>query len=65
MESFYMDDNMNHFNAGDLLFSAFSIVGLLFSIIPLIFFVWFAITTVKQLKKQSALLEEINEKLKQ
>lgn len=50
-------------NTGDILFSAFSIFTLLFSIVPLIFFVWFAITVTKHLKKQTMLLEEIKEKL--
>ena len=57
-------DDMNSFNTGDILFSAFSIFGLLFSIVPIIFFLWFAISITKQLKRQSTLLEEINEKLK-
>ncbi|WP_195891702.1 hypothetical protein [Bacillus ndiopicus] len=51
------------FYTGDILFSAFSIFGILFSIIPIVFFVWFAITTTTQLKKQSKLLEEIKERL--
>lgn len=55
---------MNSLNSGDILFSAFSIFGLLFSIVPIIFFLWFAISITKQLKRQSTLLEEINEKLK-
>ncbi|MFJ3390046.1 MULTISPECIES: hypothetical protein [Lysinibacillus] len=63
MNSYYTED-MNSFNSGDILFSAFSIFGLLFSLIPFIFFLWFAISTTKQLKRQSLLLEEINEKLK-
>lgn len=50
-------------NTGDILFTSFTLFGLLFSIVPIIFFLWFAITTIKQLKKQSQLLEEINEKL--
>lgn len=50
-------------NTGDILFSAFSIFGLLFTIVPIVFFLWFAITTTKQLKKQTSLLEEIKEKL--
>ena len=50
-------------STGDILFSGFTIFGLLFSIAPIIFFIWFAITTVNQLKKQSMLLEEIKEKL--
>ncbi len=54
---------METLNTGDILFSAFSIFGLLFSVVPVIFFLWFAIITTKQLKKQSMLLEEINEKL--
>ena len=57
-------EDMNRFNSGDILFSAFSIFGLLFSLVPFIFFLWFAISTTKQLKRQSILLEEINEKLK-
>lgn len=48
---------------GEVLFSGFAIFGLLFSFAPIIFFLWFAITTVKQLKKQTMLLEEINEKI--
>lgn len=63
MNSLYTED-INSFNAGDILFSAFSIFGLLFSLVPFIFFLWFAISTTKQLKRQSTLLEEINEKLK-
>ncbi|MDD1503012.1 hypothetical protein PVA17_09600 [Lysinibacillus sp. CNPSo 3705] len=63
MNSYYTED-MNGFNSGDILFSAFSIFGLLFSLIPFIIFLWFAISTTKQLKRQSLLLEEINEKLK-
>ncbi|MEB2281247.1 hypothetical protein LAV73_14770 [Lysinibacillus xylanilyticus] len=63
MNSYYTED-MNSFNSGDILFSVFSIFGLLFSLIPFIFFLWFAISTTKQLKRQSLLLEEINEKLK-
>ena len=47
----------------EVLFSGFAIFGLLFSFAPIVFFIWFAITTVKQLKKQSMLLEEIKEKL--
>ena len=47
----------------EVLFSSFAIFGLLFSFAPIVFFIWFAITTVKQLKKQSMLLEEIKEKL--
>ena len=50
-------------NSTDILFSAFSIFGLLFSIVPIVFFLWFAITTTQQLKKQTLLLEEIKEKL--
>lgn len=50
-------------NTGDILFSGVAIFGLLFSIAPIIFFLWFAITTVKHLKKQTLLLEEIKEKL--
>ena len=48
---------------GDILISAFSIFGLLFTIVPIVFFLWFAITTIKLLKKQTSLLEEIKEKL--
>lgn len=51
------------YGTADILFSAFSIFTLLFSIVPIIFFLWFAITTTKQLKKQTSLLEEIKEKL--
>ena len=47
----------------EVLFSSFAIFGLLFSFAPIVFFIWFAITTVRQLKKQSMLLEEIKEKL--
>ena len=36
----------------EILFSGFTIFGLLFSFAPIVFFIWFAITTVKQLKKQ-------------
>ena len=50
-------------NTGDVLFSGVAIFGLLFSIAPIIFFLWFAITTVKHLKKQTLLLEDIKEKL--
>lgn len=52
-------------NTGGIIFSAFSIfgLGLLFTIVPIVFFLWFAITTTKQLKKQTSLLEEIKEKL--
>lgn len=63
MNSLYSED-ISNFNSGDILFSAFSIFGLLFSLVPIIFFLWFAISTTKQLKRQSTLLEEINEKLK-
>ena len=63
MNSLYTED-INSFNSGDILFSFFSIFGLLFSLVPFIFFLWFAISTTKQLKRQSTLLEEINEKLK-
>ncbi|MFJ8512440.1 hypothetical protein [Lysinibacillus xylanilyticus] len=55
---------MNSLNSGDILFSFVSIFGLLFYIVPIIFIIWFAISTTKQLKRQSTLLEEINEKLK-
>ena len=51
------------YGTSDILFSAFSIFSLLFSIVPLIFFVWFAITVTKHLKKQTMLLEEIKEKI--
>ena len=51
------------YGTAEILFSAFSIFGLLFTIVPIVFFLWFAITTVKQLKKQTMLLEEIKEKL--
>lgn len=51
------------YGTSDILFSAFSIFGLLFTIVPIVFFLWFAITTTKQLKKQTSLLEEIKEKL--
>lgn len=51
------------FNISSIIFSAFSIFGLLFTIVPIVFFLWFAITTTKQLKKQTSLLEEIKEKL--
>ena len=47
----------------EVLFSSFAIFGLFFSFAPIVFFIWFAITTVRQLKKQSMLLEEIKEKL--
>ena len=50
-------------NTGNILFSAFSIFGLLFMIVPIVFFLWFAITTTKQLKKQTIILEEIREKI--
>ncbi|MER2000418.1 MAG: hypothetical protein ABS882_11630 [Lysinibacillus sp.] len=50
-------------NTGDILVSVIPIFGLLFTIIPIIFFLWFAITTTKHLKKQTSLLEEIKEKL--
>lgn len=51
------------FNTGDIIFSTFSIFGLLFTIVPIVFFIWFAITTTKQLKKQTTILEEIKEKI--
>ena len=51
------------YGTGDILLSVFSIFGLLFTIVPIVFFIWFAITTTKQLKKQTSLLEEIKEKL--
>ena len=51
------------FNISGLIFSAFSIFGLLFTIVPIVFFLWFAITTTKQLKKQTIILEEIREKI--
>lgn len=51
------------YGTADIFFSAFSIFGLLFTIVPIVFFLWFAITTTKQLKKQTSLLEEIKEKL--
>ncbi|MEG0470830.1 MAG: hypothetical protein RR588_00700 [Solibacillus sp.] len=54
---------MNHVGVGDIFFSVFSIFGLLFSILPVIFFIWFAITTTKQLKMQTKLLEEIKDRL--
>lgn len=56
---------MSKFNNGDIIFSLFSIFGLLFYIVPIIFVIWFAITTTKQLKMQTKLLEEIKERLKQ
>ncbi|MFJ7730605.1 hypothetical protein ACIQXF_01795 [Lysinibacillus sp. NPDC097231] len=56
---------MNSFNSGDILFSFVSIFGLLFYIAPIIFIIWFAISTTKQLKMQTKLLEEIKESLKQ
>ena len=48
---------------GEVLFSGFAIFFFFFSFAPIIIFLWFAITTVKQLKKQTMLLEEIKEKL--
>ena len=53
---------MDTYNAGDII-SAISIFGMLFTIFPIAFFLWFAITITKQLKKQTLLLEEIKEKL--
>ena len=57
-------EDMNRFNSGDILFSFVSIFGLLFYIVPIIFIIWFAISTTKQLKMQTKLLEEIKENLK-
>ena len=51
------------FNIGGIIFSAFPIFILLFTIVPIVFFLWFAITTTKQLKKQTIILEEIREKI--
>ncbi|WP_231630194.1 hypothetical protein [Lysinibacillus sp. ZYM-1] len=56
---------MSKFNNGDIIFSLFSIFGLLFYIVPIIFVIWFAITTTKHLKMQTKLLEDIKERLKQ
>ncbi|MEY9975582.1 hypothetical protein [Lysinibacillus sp. RC79] len=56
---------MNSLNTGDIIFSFISIFGLLFYIVPIIFIIWFAITTTKQLKMQTKLLEEIKENLNQ
>lgn len=50
-------------NTGDIIFSAISIFGLLFTIVPIVFFLWFAITTTKHLKKQTIILEEIRDKI--
>ncbi len=38
-------------------------LGFLFYMLPIIFVIWFMITLVKQLKIQTKLLEQINEKL--
>ncbi|MEK4426011.1 hypothetical protein [Solibacillus sp. FSL K6-1523] len=54
---------MKHVGLGDILFSLFSIFGLLFTVVPIIFFLWFAIITTKQLKMQTKLLEEIKDRL--
>lgn len=54
---------MSTYNTTDILFSAFSIFSLLFPVVLIVLFIWFALTVTKQLKKQSMLLEEINEKL--
>ncbi|QTB24501.1 MULTISPECIES: hypothetical protein [Lysinibacillus] len=54
---------MNKYNNGDIIFSLFSIVGLLFYIIPIIFIIWFAISTIKQLKRQTKLLEEMKDSI--
>ncbi|MFJ8516557.1 hypothetical protein [Lysinibacillus xylanilyticus] len=54
---------MNSLNSMDTLFSIVSIFGLLFYIVPIIFIIWFAISTTKQLKMQTKLLEEIKESL--
>ncbi|WP_176489603.1 hypothetical protein [Lysinibacillus fusiformis] len=54
---------MNKYNSGDIIFSLFSILGLLFYIIPIVI-IWFAISTTKQLKRQTKLLEEIKESIK-
>ncbi|MED4886213.1 hypothetical protein [Lysinibacillus fusiformis] len=56
---------MNKYTSGDIIFSLFSILGLLFYIIPIAFIIWFAISTTKQLKRQTKLLEEIKESIKQ
>jgi len=55
---------LNKYNSGDIIFSLFSILGLLFYIIPIVFIIWFAISTTKQLKRQTKLLEEIKESIK-
>ncbi|MEG0385586.1 hypothetical protein [Solibacillus cecembensis] len=54
---------MNQVGVGGVLVSFFSIFGLLFTVVPIIFFLWFAITTTKQLKMQTKLLEEIKARL--
>ena len=54
---------MNSLNSGDILFSFVSIFGLLFYIVPIIFIIWFTISTTKQLKMQTKLLEEIKKNL--
>lgn len=56
---------LNKYTSGDIIFSLFSILGLLFYIIPIVFIIWFAISTTKQLKRQTKLLEEIKESIKQ
>lgn len=50
-------------NYGDVFFTLFMMGGFLLWLLPLIFVIWFMITTVKYLKRQTALLEKMNAKM--
>lgn len=50
-------------NTGDFLFTGVAFIGFFIWLIPILFILWFMLTTVKQLKKQTVLLENISARL--
>lgn len=50
-------------NTGDVFFTGFALIGFVLWLIPILFILWFTLTTVKQLKLQTALLEKMNDRL--
>lgn len=50
-------------NTGDVMFTGIAFIGLFIWLIPILFILWFMLTTVKQLKQQTVLLEKISARL--
>lgn len=50
-------------NTGDVMFTGIAFIGFFIWLIPILFILWFMLTTVKQLKQQTVLLEKISARL--